>query len=445
VRILVDCGDYRCGNMGDVAMLQVAVGRLRELWPSARIQVITWDPTRLARYCPGTEAIPGSGRVAWLADHALLGRVHHVLPAPVSRALVDAKGIVRRRWPQVLNVALRVRGAMPEDVARDLAAFRSSVANADLVVVAGAGGLTDHAVRWALPVLELLDMAIRQGTPTAMFGQGVGPLDTETLLPARMRKVLPRVDLIALREGRLSLPLVLQSGVDRHRVRVTGDDAIEPAFRVRGDTLGEAIGINIRLSFSSGLDSQIYEALRPALSSFAARRHAPLIPLPIDASDIDSIRSLLSGCMADVAGDAASLDTPEAVIRRVSACRIVVTGAYHAAVFALSQGISVVCLAKSSYFLGKFRGLAEQFGDGCTVVALDAADLGSRLGRAMNAAWERSESARPFLLSAAARQIEAGHQAYNDVAALISPKGAASSAVQAHSSDHETVFSEARR
>src|SRR6185437_7913237 len=177
-------------------------------------------------------------------------------------------------------------------------------------------------------------------------------------------------------------------------------------------------------SSSSALDASICDLLRPALHGFAHEKRAAMVPLPIDGSDVDSIRALLAGYTGDV-NDGGAIDTPAAMIERVSRCRIVVTCAYHAAVFALSQGISVVCLAKSSYFLGKFRGLAEQFGDGCTVVPLDAADLGARLGHAMNAAWERSESARPFLLSAAARQIEAGHQAYNDVAALISPSGAA--------------------
>ena len=45
-------GDAEYKNMGDVAMLQVAVARLLKLWPEARIEVLTDSPAGLARYCP---------------------------------------------------------------------------------------------------------------------------------------------------------------------------------------------------------------------------------------------------------------------------------------------------------------------------------------------------------------------------------------------------------
>ncbi|MHC4692611.1 MAG: hypothetical protein ACYS67_07705, partial [Planctomycetota bacterium] len=41
MRILVENGSYNMRNQGDIAMLQVAVGRLHKLWPSALIEVPT--------------------------------------------------------------------------------------------------------------------------------------------------------------------------------------------------------------------------------------------------------------------------------------------------------------------------------------------------------------------------------------------------------------------
>ena len=51
VNILVDSCSYNCQNVGDLAMLTVAVSRLRELWPRAEIAVITNAPGRIARQC----------------------------------------------------------------------------------------------------------------------------------------------------------------------------------------------------------------------------------------------------------------------------------------------------------------------------------------------------------------------------------------------------------
>jgi polysaccharide pyruvyl transferase WcaK-like protein len=54
---------------------------------------------------------------------------------------------------------------------------------------------------------------------------------------------------------------------------------------------------------------------------------------------------------------------------------VVVAGSYHAAVFALSQGIPVVALVKSPYYVNKMVGLGDQFGAGCEIVRLDEGDV----------------------------------------------------------------------
>jgi polysaccharide pyruvyl transferase WcaK-like protein len=61
----------------------------------------------------------------------------------------------------------------------------------------------------------------------------------------------------------------------------------------------------------------------------------------------------------------------------VSRCRVVVTGSYHAGVFALAQGIPVVATAASRYYHDKFSGLADLFGGGGDIV-----DVGSPNARA---------------------------------------------------------------
>jgi colanic acid/amylovoran biosynthesis protein len=97
----------------------------------------------------------------------------------------------------------------------------------------------------------------------------------------------------------------------------------------------------------------------------------------------------------------------------------VVTGSYHAGVFALAQGISVVGLAKSQYYKDKFLGVADQFGIGCEVILLDGEQLWEKLIISINNAWRSSEEVRPQLLESAKRQIDLGHTAYRKIYQLV--------------------------
>ena len=63
-------------------------------------------------------------------------------------------------------------------------------------------------------------------------------------------------------------------------------------------------------------------------------------------SDVRSIRRLLNGD-DKTSHDDEPLDDPIRIVGQVRRCRVVVTGSYHPAVFALSQGIPVVALAQS--------------------------------------------------------------------------------------------------
>jgi colanic acid/amylovoran biosynthesis protein len=101
------------------------------------------------------------------------------------------------------------------------------------------------------------------------------------------------------------------------------------------------------------------------------------------------------------------------LIERVGACRAVVTGSYHAAVFALSQGIPAVCLFNCEYYEIKFRGLQAEFGTGCEVLDKSSHDFDERLVNAIEIAWTNAEGWRKGLLDSARRQVEAGHAAYD--------------------------------
>jgi polysaccharide pyruvyl transferase WcaK-like protein len=412
-RILVDSGDYSCGNLGDVAMLMVALRRLRNVFPDARLDVLTDDPGLLSAHCPEARPVPRKGRDQWFGAEEGPGGLQWLLPRVSSQISRMKEGLRRQRpgvWETIVCVKMRLRGSSGSNVR----AFLDSLLNADLCVVAGAGGITDHAHAWSRQVLNLLELAAQWHTPAAVMSHGLGPLRNGQLRE-RAGAVLSSTSLVALREKRAGLALLQSMGVSKPCVLVTGDDAIELAYEARPGTPGTAVGINLRVARSADVGREFIPRLRQAGLAFARAHGTRLLPVPIGhgraSQDTATLREVLAG--VDEASDGGvSLDTPLKVIRQVGCCRIVVTGAYHAAVFALSQGIPAICVARSPYFVDKFLGLADQFGRGCEIVFLDAEDFPRRLKVAMEAAWAAADQLRPGLLAAAVGQITASQDAY---------------------------------
>jgi colanic acid/amylovoran biosynthesis protein len=397
-RLLVEPGSHAMLNLGDVAMLQVCVRRLRALWPGAAIGVVTTAPELLARHCPGVIPVPASGQYQWFEQQ----------PSGVGG-----------RWPRIARrasaagsrpAALAVRAALARAPAGDdVRTFVSWLLGADGVVVSGRGGFTDAFLEDGLQVLELLRTATALGIPSALFGQGIGPVEDHTLRE-RAREVLPRMDLIAVRERRTSLPLLDGLGVPPNHVRVTGDDALELAHGLRSNGAPrKAIGIGLRVAPYSGVTDDAVRAVGPVLRDLAARRQAELRPVTISLypheADDRTLRRVL-----DRHPPAAA--TPSEAVRQAGGCRVVVAGSYHAAVFALGQGVPVVALTGTPYYRAKLEGLAELFPGGCRVLSLGDADLLGRLRDAVDEAWEDADERRPALLEAAERQIAEARRAY---------------------------------
>ena len=423
MRVFVDPGDYTLGNLGDVAMLQVALRRLRANWPDARLDVLVRGAELDAPSFHGAEPVPYQGMADWFAERAVLGSAYDRLAPGLRAGLKGLQQVARRSWPGLFETAMRVRTSRSPATAQGVRRFLSAARSATLHVVAGQGTFTDHARIHAGDVLNLLELMERRGIPTALLGQGIGPL-TDTQLRARMARVLGRAQLIALREGRRSPGLVAELGIPPERVRVTGDDAIELAFEACSDRPGSDLGVNLRVARSAGTTDDAIAPVRAAVGAFVRQRAIACRAIPIakgPTGDAVAIAGVLSG--TGYSGDAgAGLLRPSDCIREVGQCRMLVTGAYHAAVFALSQGVPAACLSASQYFADKFDGLRAQFGAGCEVVHLEGGDFAGRLTAVMDRLWDGADALRAPLLAAARLQVEASRAAYDSLA-LLSSRG----------------------
>lgn len=421
MRILIDNGSYLMSNLGDIAMLQVAVGRLRRLFPEAELCVLNERPARLHDLCPDTIPVNPRGRELWYANREVLTPIWKRLPAGLSERVHGLEPAMHRRFPGLC--AARMCLTLPLIDRAELSAFCRIAYGTDLFLVSGGGFISDVFPSSTATHLATLHLAMILGRPAVMMGQGIGPLERPELR-AMAAAVLPSIQRINLRESLTSRPLLLELGVPQERINVTGDDAVEHAVEAPDAGPGGGIGVNLRVTHYSGVNTAEIEQIRFALRHAAGQLNAPLIGVPIairtSESDVDSIRYLLP----DEPG--LHLSTPESVadlLALIDRCRIVVTGSYHAGVFSLSRGVPVIALAKSSYYVDKFNGLAGQFGAGCTVLRIHEPGLSERLGRAMRDAWDSAPAVRGPLVAAARAQAARSREAYDALAGSMTPQG----------------------
>ena len=339
-------------------MLQVAVERFAELWPGAVIRVLTESPERLARHCPAALPLDAEGRRIWFEDHPLTHTLHRALPDRASTWLGEHEVALRRRSPGSIERLVRFRTRVRRASTRPLDEFLEALAEADLVVSTGAGAFNDHFATRALEILDLLELAKRQGAATALLGHGFGPLTNETLL-RRARDVLPTLDLITLRERAAGEPLLAALGVPADRMLTTGDDAVELGYRARTNRPGTCVGFNLRLARYSHVDPRCAEVAGAVVVEAAERRGVEPLSISISQHPAERDADVVAGVL-DAPVDPGP-DTALGIAERIGRCRVVVTGSYHAAVFALAQGIPAVGLTQSAYYDVKFEGLRDQF------------------------------------------------------------------------------------
>ncbi len=409
--ILLQPSDYRFLNAGDAAMMTVAMRRLLAIWPAAHFHVLTDHPELLPAYSSRVTAVSNEGRSLWSSVSAWDSSRLAPLRTVLDGTHLHLSDRFRRTTPILRRWQLR---RCPEAL-RAVERFMELIRKVDGFVVTGMGGLTSAFPDYTRILLDTLELALSHSIPTVLMGQGLGPIEDDCLL-RRAAAVLPQVSFIALREGLHGPRLLRTWGMDSAKWTVTGDDALELATSSRCVPSGIALGVNLRLSDYSGVTDDRAELLRQPILGFAKARSIPLRILPISRlpqeADAERVQRLFgASCSVDKPAD--TLDSPERVIEYIQGCRIVITGSYHAGVFALAQGIPVIGLVMSTYYRWKFQGLAHQFPGGCEVVALDELSFPEQLLNVLERFWEAAPDLRKLLRAAADRQVTAGREAYD--------------------------------
>jgi polysaccharide pyruvyl transferase WcaK-like protein len=413
LKILIDNSGYELKNHGDLAMLSVAAHRFRKNFPNSKIYIFTDAPIRLVQLIPFAIPMPVAGRRQWDLKWNVIGSLHKLFPKLMLTWLEEQEVSFKLKYPILSRRWIEKRLSKRGYDTHSMQSYLNLIEQVDMVVATGGGYITDSFAEHASALLRTLALAQYYGKPTALFGQGLGPVKNKKLLKLA-KHILPKLHLLTLREVIFSKPFALSVGVPENLIFVTGDDAITLAYSKKMQENRNAIGVNLRIASYSGIHEGILNDIRATFKLAQDKFGTQLIPIPISVhdgdSDIEAIRRLLPRCTVQ---SMVGLDTPEKVVEQVSRCRIVITGSYHAAVFALSQGISVVAIVGSEYYRHKFEGLANQFENGCIIIKQENVNFAKDLKSAIRLTWEMAEHNRAKLLSLAELQVSQSEIAYD--------------------------------
>ncbi len=195
MHILLDQGIFDMRNLGQNALLQAAIQRVKRLWPEASIGVTTFAPNLLMIFFPDVFPVSPDGTYEWHKNRDKYDRVRRFIPSVLLRILLEMREEIWHRWPGlslgtvrtkirswIWRASTRAQEEPADHSPVDAAAstnlqphdYSSVVTGADLFIATGSQYMCDHARDSAFQVLNRLEAAIRCGIPTAMVGQGMG-------------------------------------------------------------------------------------------------------------------------------------------------------------------------------------------------------------------------------------------------------------------------------
>ncbi|MER6086792.1 polysaccharide pyruvyl transferase family protein [Streptomyces bluensis] len=289
--------------------------------------------------------------------------------APTGARCVADPFVVSRSWQQM----------RPQESPAELTARSEHLlADADLVIATG-GDLHTSDYGVSTPYLRALTAAQQRDIPTAMIGQSVGPFDDPADAEAWLM-VAARCDLLTVRESVSHRYLVGKLGLPEHRVQLSSD----PAFLLPTvtDERTSAVLRPLRLTpedqyiclvpsqgitrYSALEEKQHAAALTRLATALVHTRKMPVVLVPHchDSRPHNDDR-ILAARIAEAAGTPQVMALPGALTASdykgvLSRAELVISERLHAAIGALSGGVSAIAIGHSHKFNGV---LSETYGD----------------------------------------------------------------------------------
>ncbi len=406
MRLLIENGAAHLGNLGDAAMLQIAVQRLRKYLPEAQLHVVTGNPGKLRGIDPELIPLPLQAVEEWVGTK-------HAFATPKSRAGRLSRQLkAQLKWRFAARAARRFvkTGRHPDNLV-------PLIQSASAVLSSGGGLINRKFPKNSHRLLHTLRLAQALGKPTAAFGLGIDePVDQR--MQGYCRDVFPGLSCLALRESLVGSRFIANLGRPI-RWQVTGDDAIGLVPESLPSTpAARHIGINIRLARHTAIPRQTLPVLKNVISSRARREQLRLRNLPVTVierphrdSDCKSTSELFGSEIDQWPEDCQNL-TPRQLILATGQCRLVISVSYHACVFALALGIPTIALYADPYYHNKHAGLCAMFGNLSSLVDLRQPDFEAQLQTALDRELNRDRGQRLRLRELAARQRGLSEQAY---------------------------------
>ena len=409
-RFLLIPGSYRLDNVGDIVMCKVAVDRVRAADPNADVRVVSVSEELLDHHGMGHATAVDEGPwlvwsrpvVAWLhrAGHPRVRAVPFTWPKPfitLARAARQVSGLGQAKQ------------------------FIDEVLGADCIVLCGQGALHDGSSRRAARIASLVRLAGAGGVPIVAASQGIGPLD-DAGLRRIVAEALREVDRLGLRDADGSVAALSSLGLAPSSWTVTGDDAIEWVLGHGTPAPEDRIGISLRDNKAAGVPGDVAEVVSRAVEAVhpgIAVEAVSMMEQPRAVSDAAVLAEVRPAGSTVTAHDA----EPAASLAALARCRLVITGTYHAAVFAQSLGVPAICLASTPYYGLKMRGVLDQFGGtGGTVLDPSSPSFEADLADALATWWEPDPAVASTLRASAAAQADASREFFlTSIAAAVPP------------------------
>lgn len=355
-KTILVAGGYGYGNAGDEAQCAQTLKTLHERFPDFEIVDLSPNPGYSTSAHPDFRHEPAS-RVAFF-DQGLPTNAYKVATFGQRLRFLSVSALL-------LWNARRMRcGRPPVLINARKVALLGRLASASLFFFCGGGYLTGATRSRLWDGVLLCRLCRTFGVPVVMSGQTIG--EWSGWLDRRLaRWGFKSVAVITTRDDRASLEDLRRIGIAGEHVFATHDDALfSEKSAARELAAGPYVAVNFHFwKMVEAERAPLLERLHALLvRTSAARPDCRFVFVPMVESDLKS-HAAFCARYPDFALEALDVGCDFRRTRRAIAdAELVLTMKHHPIIFAVGEGVPVVSMAYSDYYVHKNVGALEQYG-----------------------------------------------------------------------------------